>query len=111
MDLRDYIRTLRRNWWLIIAVALVGMTVSGLYTLAQRPQYEASSSVFVSTRSAESAADLQSGGTFSQQLVTSFASVAESPYVLAPVIQRLGLTDSPAGLAGRMAVSVPVNSV
>src|SRR4051812_3247680 len=87
------------------------MAVSGLYTLVQRPQYEASASVFVSTRSAESAADLQSGGSFSQQLVTSFASVAESPYVLEPVIQRLGMADSPPGLAGRIAVSVPPNSV
>ena len=110
MDLREYLRTLRRNWLLILAVTLIALTASGAYTLLQRPQYQASSSVFVSTRSASTAADLSSGSDFSRQVVTSFVTVARSPYVLTPVIRQLGLHESPSTLAGRISVSVPADS-
>lgn len=110
MDARDLIRTIARNWLLILSGILLSTSVAALMTIVQKPMYQATSAVFVSTRSATSAQDLTSGVDFSQQLVTSFETIARSPYILNPVRERLGLDTSTDALAQRISVDVPVNT-
>ncbi len=47
MELREYIRILRRSWVLILLVLLLGVGAAAGYSLVQTPEYRASSKVFV----------------------------------------------------------------
>lgn len=43
MELRQYIRLILKNWWLILAFTLIAVTVTLLFTYAQTPIYQADS--------------------------------------------------------------------
>lgn len=106
----DYIRVLRRNLVLILAFLLLGTAAGAVYTLLQRPMYQATTKVFVSTTS-PSVQDLSQGNIYLQQVVKSYADVATTPYVLDPVIQRLHLQTSSEQLAKSVSASAPLDTV
>ena len=59
MDIRDYLRALRRNWIAIILMTAVGLGVSYGWVKIQTPVYEASISGLVQTRPAADAQQQQ----------------------------------------------------
>jgi capsular exopolysaccharide synthesis family protein len=91
MDFRDHLRLLRKNLWLILATSLVGVGVAAAYSLTRVPQFEATSTVFVSTQTGDTAQELNQGSNFTQARVKSYANLAGTPIVLGPVIARLQL--------------------
>ncbi|MDQ1580833.1 MAG: tyrosine-protein kinase [Microbacteriaceae bacterium] len=99
MELRDYIRILRKSWILITLLALAGVGAATGFSLIQTPQYSASAQVFVSTQSSGTAADLVQGSTFTQQRVKTYASLVPTPIVLQPVAAILHLNMAPDKLA------------
>jgi capsular exopolysaccharide synthesis family protein len=100
VELRDYIRILRKSWILITAMTLLGIAAAAGYSLLQTPVYSATSKVFVSTQSGGTASDLAQGNTFTTQRVQTYADLVSTPVVLLPVIAELGL-DTDAGTLGR----------
>ncbi len=104
MELRDYIRILRKNWILITALTLLGIAAAATYSLLQTPQYSATSKVFVSTQSGGTVSDLAQGNTFTTQRVQTYADLVSTPAVLLPVIGELGL-DADAGVLSRAITS------
>jgi capsular exopolysaccharide synthesis family protein len=110
VELRDYIRILRRSWVLITLLALVGVGASAAYSLSRTPQYSSSAQVFVSVQGGDTVADLAQGNSFSQNRVKTYAALATSPIVLAPVIAELGIAVAPADLATRITASAPLDT-
>lgn len=100
VELRDYIRILRKSWILITVMTLLGIAAAATYSLLQTPQYSATSKVFVSTQSGGTVSDLAQGNTFTTQRVQTYADLVSTPAVLLPVIAELGL-DADAGVLGR----------
>ena len=49
MELRDYIRILRKSWLLIVVATLLGVGIAAAYSLTRTPQYEASSTCLLYT--------------------------------------------------------------
>ena len=111
MELRDYLRILRRNWILIVVMTLAGIAGGATYSLLQTPQYEATTKVFVSASSADSVSDLNAGNSYTQQIVRSYAEVVTTGLVLDPVISELGLDQSTEELATQVSASVTLNTV
>lgn len=111
MEIAEYLRALRVRWRWIVVGLLVGAAAAAAVVFATTPVYQASTELFVSTRQADSSTDLYSGSSFSQQRVASYAIVVTTPRVLQPVIDRLGLNESPDQLASRISVNAPVNTV
>ena len=111
MELREYIRILRRSWILILLALLLGVGAAAGYSLVQTPQYRATAKVFVSTQSAGSVSDLSQGNSFTQQAVKSYADVVATPVVLEPVIAELGLPDTAESLAPRVSASAAADTV
>lgn len=111
MELRDYLRILRRNWVLIVVTALAGLASGATYSLLQTPQYEATTKVFVSAAGASSVAELNAGNSFTQQIVRSYAEVVTTGLVLDPVISELGLDMTAEGLASRVSAVATLNTV
>jgi len=91
MELRDYIRILRKGWVLIVMLTLVGVGAAAGYSIVQTPSYAATSKVFVSTQGSGSASDLAQGSSFTTQRVKTYSQLVTTPIVLLPVIASLHL--------------------
>jgi capsular exopolysaccharide synthesis family protein len=109
LDLRDYIRLLRRGWPVVVALILAGTAAGVGLTLATTKVYQADVQVFVGTSSTASAADLNQGNTFTQDRVQSYTSIATSPKVTTPVIEQLHLSLTDAQLAAKISADAPLN--
>jgi capsular exopolysaccharide synthesis family protein len=110
VELRDYIRILRKGWVLIVLFVLVGVGVAAGYSLTQVPKYTATAKVFVSTQGSGSTTELQQGSSFTIQRVKTYSSLVKTPIVLLPVIGSLELTITSDQLASRVTASAPVDT-
>lgn len=111
MDLRDYLQILRTNWVLILAFALSGTTLAAGASALIHPTYTAETELFVSIQSSGSVQELQQGNTFSQARVQSYVKTVETPVVLQPAIDSLGLAISPSELSSRVKATSDLNTV
>ena len=105
MELRDYIRILRKSWVLIVLFTLVGVGAAAAYSLTLTPNYSATAKVFVSTQGAGTTSELQQGSSFTIQRVKTYSSLVSTPIVLLPVIATLELGITSDQLASRVTAS------
>ena len=110
MELRDYIRILRKSWVLIVLFTLVGVGAAAAYSLTLTPKYAATAKVFVSTQGAGTTSELQQGSSFTIQRVKTYSSLVTTPIVLLPVIGTLELGITSDQLAGRVSASAPADT-
>lgn len=110
MELSDYIRILRKNWLVVVALTLLGLGGALAYTLTRTPIYESSSAVFVSTQAGSTTAELQQGSSFTQARINTYVGLVTTPIVLDPVIGELGLDQTSEQLASKVKASAAVNS-
>ena len=91
MELRDYLRILRKSWVLVVLCTVLATAAAATATLLMTPQYEGDVQLFVWTRDqcADNTSGLQQGAQFSQQRVKSYADIVTSPIVAQPVIDKL----------------------
>ncbi|MFJ5963056.1 polysaccharide biosynthesis tyrosine autokinase [Pseudarthrobacter oxydans] len=111
MDLREYLRIIRRDWILILATTLVGLFVGGSISVLTKPTYTAETQLFVAISNSGSAQELQQGNTFSQARVQSYVKTVGSPLVLQPAIDSLGLDTTPEALSSRVKATTDLNTV
>lgn len=111
LELRDYLRILRRNWILVVAATLAGLLVGGGASALASPVYTAETQLFVAIQSSGSVQELQQGNTFSQARVQSYVKTVGSPVVLQPVIDVLGLDLTSEELAKRVTATSDTNTV
>ncbi|HOZ57046.1 MAG TPA: Wzz/FepE/Etk N-terminal domain-containing protein, partial [Nakamurella multipartita] len=97
MDLREYLRVLRRQWVVVLVGLLLGTAVGVVIILRATPLYSSTARLFVSTPGSDSAnAQMYQGGLFSQQRVTSYADLIKGSTVAERVLERIGSDESPA---------------
>ena len=107
MELRDYLRILRRRWPLILACLVLTVAAAAVLTLRATPQYESTARLFISTSSRDTGEAYQ-GGLFSTQRVQSYADLATGEDLADRVIDDLGLDSNAGELAKRVtAEAVP----
>lgn len=108
MDLRDFIRILRRQFVIVIAATVIGIcsgTIAGLIT-PQRFEASVQLMVAVDAGSTSTTTELTQGNNYAQQVMESYRSVLTSSLVLQPVIDDLGLNLTPGQLAGKVSTSL-----
>ncbi len=110
MELQQYLRILRDYWRSILASLFVCIAVAAGVTLLQTPTYSTSASVFITVESGGTAGELSQGANYAERQVNSFINVTTSELVLQPVIDQLGLSETPRQLAKALAVSSPANT-
>jgi len=112
VELKDYIRILRKRWIIIVALTLVGLIGAGAASILTTPQYKASTQLFVSTAdSAGTGADLAAGNSFTVQRVQSYAQTVRTSIILQPVIKSLQLDLTVEELAGGIEATAALNTV
>jgi capsular exopolysaccharide synthesis family protein len=110
VDLRDYVRTLRKRWALVALCTLLALGTAAATTLLATKTYTSSTQLFVSSRDQTGAiSDAYQGGLFAQQRIKSYAQVADSPGVTDEVAKKLGI--APSALAGKVNAVVPLDTV
>ena len=109
VELRDYVRVLRRSWMLVLAFVVLGGLLAAGATWRSTKEYAASVTMVVSSPdNAEGAASAYQGGLLSQQRVKSYANLVASDRVASAVIHRLHLRTTPDQLRGQVtAQAVP----
>jgi capsular exopolysaccharide synthesis family protein len=110
VELRDYLRVIRRQWRLILVCLLVAVGVAAILTLRMTPQYASTSRLFVSTPGSDTSAAYQ-GGLFSQQRVGSYADLVAGDEIAQRVIDKLGLRETAANLSGQISAAVVQETV
>lgn len=110
MELSDYLRTLRKNWIIILMTLVIGVSMATVWSLTRTPTYQSQSKVFVSTQAGTTIGELQQGSSFTQARVTTYVDLVSTPTVLDPVIAELGLNISSERLAGQISASNPSNT-
>jgi polysaccharide biosynthesis transport protein len=111
VELKDYIRVIRKRWQIIVAVTLVVLAGAALATALSPKVYEAKTRLFVSTSGSSDSNALLSGSNFTQQRVKSYADVITTPNVLDPVIRSLQLNTTAAVLGDQITATVPLDTV
>jgi capsular exopolysaccharide synthesis family protein len=110
VEIRDYVRVLRRSWSLVLVCVVLGGLLAAAATWRATKVYAASVTMMVSSSSdqADGAASAYQASLLSQLRVKSYAELIASDRVAAAVIRRLGLPEDPDSLRGRLdAQAVP----
>jgi capsular exopolysaccharide synthesis family protein len=110
VELRDYLEILRRRWLGVLIIALTALALASVVTLVMPKKYTATTRLFIAV-AGESVSDLAQGSNFAEKQMASYAEVATSPRVLAPVTYQLGLRTTPKELAESVEASVPADTV
>lgn len=111
LDLRDYLRVLRRYWLIVVSLTLAGLLIGGMASVLVKPTYIAETQLFVALQSSGSVQELQQGNTFSQARVQSYVKTVTTPVVIQPAIDSLGLSVTADQLSGRVKASTDLNTV
>ncbi len=111
MELREYLRVLRKGWPLVLAFVAIGLLVGIGVTASTAKVYQANVQIFVATSAGATSTELSAGNNFTSDRVQSYTSIANSPAVAVPVIKHLGLRLSTARLTGAISADAPQNKV
>lgn len=111
MDLREYVRVLRKGWPVVLTFVLIGLAIGLVVTSATSRLYRASVQIFVATSAGASPSELQAGNTFTSDRVQSYTSIANSPSVVDPVIKTLHLRLTSSELSDKISADAPQNKV
>ncbi len=110
MDVLNYLRLIRRHWWIVLITVMVALGTAALITVRAPARYQASVTFFVTTPS-QGVTDAYQGGLFLQQRVKSYADLLTSDRLAQSVVaeSRLGLTADQ--VRGRISTSTEAGTV
>lgn len=111
MEIGDYLAAVRRRWWLMAVLAVLGAAAGYQQAASTTPAYRSTATVYVSLSRGDTVTELVQGSTYTRNLVESYVRLARQPYVLQPVIDDLGLDVTPARLAGSVTTEAPLDSM
>jgi capsular exopolysaccharide synthesis family protein len=111
MQLKDFIHLVRKGWVYILVFAVVGASAGIALSVFTPKKYASTTRLFVSTRTPDTASDLLTGSSFTQQRVQSYADIVTSPAVLAPVVSKLSGSITYDQLKTQVSATIPLNTV
>jgi len=113
VELRDYVRVLRKRWLLVAATALIAVAGAAVASLLVTPKYQASTLSFVSVQNGGSVQEFAQGTTYAQNIIKSFTEAITSPRVLDAVVHdpELDLDETSSELALDVSASAALNTV
>jgi capsular exopolysaccharide synthesis family protein len=107
----EYLLVIRKRIILVAAIFLASMGSAFGVTALTTPTYESTTRLFVSTSGNDTASDLLTGNSFTQQRVKSYADIVTSPSVLDAVVAELNLQDIADKLPDNITATVPLNTI
>jgi capsular exopolysaccharide synthesis family protein len=94
VELRDYLRAIRKRWWFLPAAVALAVGVTGIVTLRTPPQYATTTTFFIGTPN-RGVTDAYQGSLLSQQRVKSYANLLAGDRLAAVIAKQPGVGLSP----------------
>ena len=110
MELKDYWRTIRRRWKVIVLCLAATLAVASVLTWQTTPLYSSSTRIFVST-SPSDATQAYQGSLFATQRITSYASLVKDRPLAEKVADDLGGSIDPDVLRDEVTATVDPDTV
>jgi capsular exopolysaccharide synthesis family protein len=111
VEIRDYWKTIRRRWRLVVAVMAVTVGSAAFATWQATPQYSSTARLFVATSESDVQQAYQ-GGLFATQRVASYADmVGKSRGLAEKVADDLGGNTPPGSVSGHVQATVVPDTV
>jgi capsular polysaccharide biosynthesis protein len=107
-ELVDYVAVLRRRWWVVVVLALLGVGAAAFAVKVAAKSYTATASVYVSRMSTDNGRPLQGAG--GPVNLDNEAQIVRSQAVAGLAAKRLQTSLSAQQLIGRVGVTVPPNT-
>ncbi|RFA15170.1 chromosome partitioning protein [Subtercola boreus] len=113
MTLEAYIRIIRKGWILVVVCALIGIGAGAAAAILTTPQYQATTTMYVSVQTSDqpSVNDLSSGNSYALAKVKSYVDIITSASVLDNVVSDLDLSITSRQLASKLSASSPTGTV
>jgi capsular exopolysaccharide synthesis family protein len=113
LELRDYVNVILKHWIAIVVITAVGLGAAAVYTFTAPKVYTAQAQTFIAISSPQSdgAAGLAPDATYTLQRLQSYINIIDSPDVLQPVIDELGLSVSVKDLSKNVTATNPLDTV
>jgi Mrp family chromosome partitioning ATPase len=109
MEPAEFLPVLRRRWWIIIGMLIVGGAAAVGYLKVAHKEYTATASVYVTATGADTS-QVSGGRTSGTVDMDSEAQLVQSITVATIAAHTLHTTAPPAGLTHHVTVTVPANS-
>ncbi|HEY7431956.1 MAG TPA: Wzz/FepE/Etk N-terminal domain-containing protein [Streptosporangiaceae bacterium] len=109
-ELADYLRVLRRRWWIVVTFTCLGLLAAAAYLVATPKTYTATAAVFVNANAASATQLLGSRTSGLAVNMDNEAQVVQSTPVAVPAAKAMRATESPAELVEHVTVAVPANT-
>lgn len=110
MDLRQYVHALRKGWWIIAVVAVLGLAGGLLATLRATPMYASTVTFFISTPTEGSTTAL-SADQFATRRITSYVGLLSSDVTAQRIIEKTGVDLTVSQLSSRITGDADLNTV
>jgi capsular exopolysaccharide synthesis family protein len=111
VELRDYIRIVRRRWLSIVLCTVLAVVASAVVTSQMTSQYESSAKLFISSSASSSSGDAYQGSLFSAQRVASYADLVAGKELAQRVVDDLDLDLSATDLAEKVTAEAAPDTV
>ena len=111
MAVKKYMRLAARLWPALLAIVLLSTAVGGVIGAVTKQQYQSTAGLIFNVGEASSAVELAQASIYLDQVMTSYSALSTTPYVLDPVIEKLGLKESAADLAPQISALNPSKTV
>ncbi|GAS93430.1 lipopolysaccharide biosynthesis [Mycolicibacterium canariasense] len=112
MSLQEFTKLLRTRWVTVAVTTLICILGAIAFTLLTRPQYQASTRLFLSTNSTGgSVTDLYQANLLSQQRVLSYATLINGQTLAQRTIDKLGLGMSPEAFQDKVKATAKSDTV
>ena len=105
MELRDYVKVLRRRWRIMLACVVAVVALAVAYTASVTPQYASQVRLYVSSAQSNTSEALASGQ-LSQQRIASYADMIQGQEIAEAVVDELNLDISAGEVASKVSASV-----
>ncbi|MEH1015751.1 polysaccharide biosynthesis tyrosine autokinase [Micromonospora sp. CPCC 206060] len=110
MDLYNYLRLIRRQWWIILITVMIALGVGAFVTVRAQPRYAATVTFFVTTAT-DRITDAYQGGLFLQQRVKSYADLLTSDRLAQAVASQNSVGMTADEIRGRVSTSTETGTV
>lgn len=110
MDLKQFLRAVRRGWWAVALFTVVGLAAGVGITATQSAKYSSTVKWYVSAPPGVGNTNLFNNIQYAQQLVNSYVKVLSTDSVGAAVVQTSGVPKTAKQVAKEISGSSPLNT-
>ncbi|WP_111767657.1 polysaccharide biosynthesis tyrosine autokinase [Nakamurella deserti] len=111
MDLQAYFRIIRKNWWVIALLAVLGVGAATAYNETSTPRFESDVTFYVSTPTDAAGGNAFQANQYAVAKIESYNKLVKSDALAERLIARTGLDLSPSEVAGMLSAASDLNTV